>query len=135
MREVETIVVLRLRMAISLTPGAVGIASSPVSSAQSCNAADMLPQFTLQSIVAVSAAACASSLTRRTPPGTASIPAKNTLLEVGVPRPSPVVCRFAATSPDSGRPVIRRTSSSRSGRASGTNSSHSTIPVEVPPRI
>jgi len=95
---------LVLRITGSHAPAPGGRVISPVSSAQSGRAADMLPQLTPQSIAAVSAASCARVLTNRGVPS-ASRSAKKTLLLVGAPRPSPVICRLPRRVPASGRPI------------------------------
>ena len=89
MREPAVTPVLVLKMSISNASPALTGATCPVSSAQSGKAAVMLPQFTLQSIAALSAASCANVLTMRRWLPSASSRAKNTLLPVGTIRPKP----------------------------------------------
>jgi hypothetical protein len=134
MRDVVTTPVLVLRMSTSLASAAPS-PSIPASSAQSCKAADMLPQFTLQSISPWSLASCANVLTSLGPAAAGSMSAKKTLLLVAGPRPRPVICRLAARRPASGTPIRCRSSSSRSAGSAGAKRSHSTSPVEVPPRM
>ena len=113
MRDPAVTPVLVLKMSISNASPAPAGSTCPVSSAQSGSAAVMLPQFTLQSIAALSAASCAKVLTMRRRFPSASSRAKNTLLPVGTIRPRPVICLLPARVPSSGRPIRWRSSSSR----------------------
>ena len=113
MRDPAVTPVLVLKMSISNASPAPAGSTCPVSSAQSGSAAVMLPQFTLQSIAALSAASCAKVLTMRRRFPSASSRAKNTLLPVGTIRPSPVICLLPARVPSSGSPIRWRSSSSR----------------------
>ena len=113
MRDPAVTPVLVLKMSISNASPVPAGSTCPVSSAQSGNAAVMLPQFTLQSIAALSAASCAKVLTMRRRFPSASSRAKNTLLPVGTIRPNPVICLLPARVPSSGSPIRWRSSSSR----------------------
>ena len=134
MRDPAVTPVLVLKMSISNALPAPAGSTCPVSSAQSGRAAVMLPQFTLQSIAALSAASCANVLTMRRRFPSASSRAKNTLLPVGTIRPSPVICLLPARVPSSGRPIRWRSSSSRMDCSRGAQCSEITSPVDVPPR-